>query len=346
MNKIHDPNLFKSIKAFLTVYLPKIKEKSPHTVQSYKDTLNLFIRFQSDINKLQLHRITSSLFNAESIMTFLEWLKTDRGNSDSTVNQRLKCMRRFCRYIAGENILEFETYSRIQEIDKKPVSDRVLEDNLSTDEIKHLLDLPDSSEKISLRDRFYMALLYDTGCRNSEILGLKFGDVRINKDSGHVNINNAKGAKFRVTPLSQEIIAMFEQYVNVFHPDKVSDKYLFYIERKNMVTQMSPDNTARILSKYEQQAKKQFPKMVHLHPHLFRHARALHLYKAGMPLPLVCEWLGHSRMETTLIYAYADAEMKRIVSEKITNAENTVFTNEAFKYCGDETAIRKLYGLA
>jgi integrase/recombinase XerD len=72
----------------------------------------------------------------------------------------------------------------------------------------------------------------------------------------------------------------------------------------------------------------------------------MHLYQAGMPLPLVSEWLGHSQMETSLIYAHADTEMKRAASDKITNAENSVFTNEKFKYQDDEGTIKKLYGLS
>lgn len=48
----------------------------------------------------------------------------------------------------------------------------------------------------------------------------------------------------------------------------------------------------------------------------FRHVRAMHLYQAGMPLPLISQWLGHSRIETSLIYAYADAEMKRAAVNK------------------------------
>lgn len=78
---------------------------------------------------------------------------------------------------------------------------------------------------------------------------------------------------------------------------------------------------------------------------LLRHTRAMHLYQAGMPLSLIGEWLGHSHLETTLIYAYADTGMKRSAVDKVTNANNTVFSNEEFIYKNDEEVIRKLYGL-
>ena len=93
-------------------------------------------------------------------------------------------------------------------------------------------------------------------------------------------------------------------------------------------------------------AREKMPSIPHIKPHLFRHTRAMHLYMAGMPLELVSQWLGHSQMETTLIYASATAEMKRKQLEKIYNKENSVFKeNERFKYENDDETIKRLYGL-
>jgi len=75
--------------------------------------------------------------------------------------------------------------------------------------------------------------------------------------------------------------------------------------------QMSQDNVQRFMNGYEKKAKVMKSDLPHLHPHLWRRTRAMHLYLAGVPLPLVSEWLGHSNMETTRIYARATDEMKR-----------------------------------
>ncbi|CCQ95089.1 hypothetical protein CULT_2290004 [[Clostridium] ultunense Esp] len=229
MNKIKDPQLFKSIKTFLTVYLPIIRAKSPNTINSYRDTLNLFISFLKDTKDLSLNEITTEYFNRDDIS-------------------------------------------------------------------------------------------------NLSVIG--------------------KGTKFRTIPLSKEVTAMFKQYVSIFHANKIQEDFLFYTTRKGITGKMSPDNVARFLNTYEKDAKVVNPALPHLHPHLFRHARAMHLYKAGMPLPLVSEWLGHSQLETSLIYAYADTEIKRAAADKVINAENSVFTNEKFIYQDDEETIKKLYGLA
>jgi integrase len=94
---------------------------------------------------------------------------------------------------------------------------------------------------------------------------------------------------------------------------------------------MSDDNVERFVKKYSIMAQKvcrEVPERVT--PHMFRHSRALHLYRKGVPLPLISEWLGHANIETTLIYAYADTEMKREAIEKATSKNHPIRNKERF----------------
>lgn len=119
-----------------------------------------------------------------------------------------------------------------------------------------------------------------------------------------------------------------------------------YTIRKGVRSQMSCDAVQAFIKKYGDRARTAVTDLPHLHPHLFRHTRAMHLYMAGMPLELVSQWLGHSQMETSLIYARATTEMKRKAIEKISTAKNSVLKgDEKFKYADNETVIRQLYGL-
>jgi len=80
-------------------------------------------------------------------------------------------------------------------------------------------------------------------------------------------------------------------------------------------------------------------------PH-FRHSRALNLYRKCVPLPLISEWLGHSNLETTLIYAYADTEMKRAAIEKATNANHPIRNTSGLDGVTlDDDTLKMLYGL-
>ena len=232
----------------------------------------------------------------------------------------------------------------IQQIAKKanPKTDDLV--FLSIEEMKLVLKCHDTKKKTGIRDRFYLSLLYDSGCRNQEMLNLKLKDLVNDGHTAEIHILG-KGKKYRVTPISKDVSDLFVSYCDLFHLNKQLDEYIFYTKRNGITTQMSADNVARFMKIYEDQIRNIKPDITHLHPHLFRHTRAMHLYMAGMPLPLVSEWLGHSQLETTSIYARATIEMKRKAVEKITNVENSVFKAEKFKYENDDEVIKRLYGL-
>lgn len=346
MKKIKDPSLFRHVKSFLEIYLPVIRSKSSNTIISYRDTLNLYFCFLKESEGIPLEHATAGHFNEKNMLSFNAWLKASRKNSASSCNLRLSGMRNFCKYLMEENVIPYDSYARICSIEKEKSPDKPEMEILTIDEMKKLLTLPDHSRKSGLRDWFYIALLYDSGCRNQEILSLRLKDIRPTGSGGGNLSVTGKGNKFRMTPLSVEVMEIYREYAAEFHPESPPDEYLFYTVRQSIRTPMSPDNAARLLIKYEKMMRQDMADIPHLHPHLFRHTRAMHLYQAGMPLALVSEWLGHSQLETTLIYAHADTEMKRREVEKISSAENSVFTNENFKYADDEEMIKKLYGLA
>ena len=344
MKTIRNPGLFQKIREFLVDYLPTIRSKSVNTVSAYKATINLFLLFIQASQKKELSDVEKKDFNQKSIIAFLIWLKEERGNSTATRNQRLVHIRQFSKYLMSSDMIAYAEYCLIQQIAKEvdPKKDEL--DYLSIEEMKLVLEQPDTKKKFGIRDKFYIALLYDSGCRNQEILDLKVKDFVITGSGAELHIVG-KGRKYRVTPISKDVVKLFQGYCDIYHPDRKMDDWIFLTRRNDITTQMSPDNTARFLNKYELQITKTNPDFIHLHPHLFRHTRAMHLYLAGMPLPLISEWLGHSQLETTTIYARATTDMKRKAAEKITTKENSVFKEETFKYANNDEIIKQLYGL-
>jgi len=110
---------------------------------------------------------------------------------------------------------------------------------------------------------------------------------------------------------------------------------------------MSDDNVLKFMKEYGIAARaKCLDVPENVHPHLWRHSRAMHLYQSGMDLTLVSQWLGHAHFNTTLIYAYADTEQKRIAIEEATSPMNPLRegTSARFRVDDDET-LKKLYGL-
>lgn len=140
----------------------------------------------------------------------------------------------------------------------------------------------------------------------------------------------------------------YREYCGLYHPEhgKDPDELLFYTVRNGMKAQMSQDNVQRFLKTYEKTAREKNPELPHQHPHLWRRTRAMHLYLAGVPLPLVSEWLGHSDEVTTRVYARATDEMKRQAQRKLNQSEGSVFKDDvAFKYADDDETLKKLSGL-
>ena len=183
---------------------------------------------------------------------------------------------------------------------------------LTIEDVKLVLRQPDTNKKTGIRDRFFIALMYESGCRDDEILHMKLKNIVINKAGEPDAHIFGKGNKHRCTPLSRDIVPYFNEYCGLYHPDteKSSDELLFYTFRNGIK------------------------------------CRAMHLYLAGVPLPLVSEWLGHSNMETTQIYARATDEMKRQAQRKLGEKEGSVFKDDiAFKYADNETVLKKLAGL-
>lgn len=207
---------------------------------------------------------------------------------------------------------------------------------------------PDATKTKGLRDQFFMILLYDTGARAQEILNIRLCDLQLGRLS-KVTLYG-KGRKTRAVPLMEKTVQHLKKYLLVFHADSApeSDLPLFYSVTHGKKHPLTSRMAQYILQKYGEQARQtcqEIPKSVH--PHLFRHSRAMHLYQEGMDLTLVSQWLGHSQLETTQIYAHADTEHKRKAIANATPQDNPLYSklNSARYTVTDEEILKKLTGL-
>lgn len=217
---------------------------------------------------------------------------------------------------------------------------------MSEDAVHAILRQPDTHSKKGLRDQFFMILMYDSAARIQEMLDLRICDIKIGRSPTATLFG--KGSKIRTIPLMAETIGHFLNYYNVYHPgeDHYSQKTLFYIEQHGIRHPMSDDNVRKFLEKYGNAARKICPEVPgNIHPHLWRHSRAMHLYQHGMDLTLISQWLGHANLETSLVYAHADTEQKRRAIEKSMGRKVTGGIDIPRYNIDDEETIKKLYGL-
>jgi len=337
---------FETIRKYLTEFLPRVRNMSPNTIQAAKDTLNLLVDYCQKICGIPLLKIEfNTIGNIAFITNFLSWLRDERKCGDTTINQRLSCIRGFFRYAAYEDVAYVSHYQTLLTVPLRKVQKNKTIDFMSEETVKAILNTPDLKTRIGLRNAFYMTLMYDSAARNSEILSLKVKDIVDGKNP--YMIVNGKGRKRRIIPLMQKTIEMFAQYLRLSYIDNIApDDYLFYTKRNGVLFSMSSDNASAFISRYADQVRQSIPDVPkRVHPHMFRRSRAMHLYRSGMPLALLTEFLGHENPETTLIYASADTEMKRKAIEAA--SANLILGDESAApvWDDDDEMIRRLYGL-
>lgn len=333
---------------------PSIPEKIPphlmrhtskNTILSYRQTLNIFVAYMRDEIGIGAAELTFSRVDRDVILNFLTWLEKARGCSVSTRNQRLMALRSFLDFAGQIDCTQTSLYLSACNIPSKEAHGRIVE-FLTEPALTALLQQPNPSRQKDQRNLVFMILMYDTAARCSELLDMKVCDLRL--DAKHpIAYLHGKGRKTRTVPLLNRTVQHCKQYLNKFHPNKddYSEAPLFYTVIHGRQQKMSPDTVAAFFAKYGSMAKavcQEVPE--HIHPHMMRHTRAMHLYQSGMPMVLLSQYLGHAQVETTMIYAYADTEMKRAAIQKADAVRGTKPVPDEI-WADNEEMILKLSGL-
>jgi site-specific recombinase XerD len=336
---------FKTIRSFLTEYLPNQRCYSKNTVFSYKQALNLFVAYLREVRGLSVKQIDFIRIDRDVVLAFLDWLERERRCGASTRNQRLMVLRSFFAYAAVLDCTQVALHLEMSAIPIKKAPVEVVE-FLTESALEALFKQPVINKRLGVRNRFFMILMYDTGARCSELLNLKIRDLRLDTKHPLVYLRG-KGGKTRIVPLLEKTVMHCRQYLQRFHVAEPMDSNAFvFVTTSHGIRQpMSIDTAETFVKKYGASARHDCPEMPErLTPHMLRHTRAMHLYRQGVPLVLVAEYLGHTSVETTKIYAYADTEMKRAAVEKATHTSFGSPTSEPI-WVYDEDMIIKLSGL-
>jgi len=346
MKKIKDDGLFKMLNDFLNVYLPDQKCVSANTIKSYRETVNLLLDYISQEKGVRLHDLTFAKINSSTIFEFLDWLEHERKCGLSTRNQRLSCIRSFYKYAS---VMDYMLMAYRNEILKVPLkkndSNESIIKYMSENAVQAILRQPDTHTKKGVRDQFFMILMYDSGARDREILDMRLKDFEADTKNPCIHLTG-KGNKKRSVPVMAKTVEHFKQYIKLFHCEQDVERYLFYTVQHGMIQPMSDDNVARFMTIYCDKAKNECNEVpLRITPHMWRHSRSVHLYRAGMPLPILSEWLGHAQLESTRIYAYADTEMKRVAINKATGADSPLKNTEVaiWKEGDSDDLIKRLY---
>jgi integrase/recombinase XerD len=219
------------------------------------------------------------------------------GAKPRTTARLVSSMRRFYRYLVREENLQEDPSVRIE----TPRIGRPLPDTLSELEVEALLDAPDDTDTLGLRDRAMLELLYACGLRVSELVSLTADQVNLMQ--GVVRLVG-KGNKERLVPLGEEAVDWLQRYIDEGRAELAGDR----VARQLFITRRGAGMTRQAfwyrIRHYAVKSGINKP----LSPHTLRHAFATHLLNHGADLRVVQMLLGHSDLSTTQIYTHVARE--------------------------------------
>jgi integrase/recombinase XerD len=281
MNKQH-------IDDFIS-WLKVEKAYSPNTLAAYRRDLEKFAQYD---------------LTPEDIASFIRHL-SKMGMASSTVSRHLASIKSFCHFLAVEGVIDSDPSGEVS----FPKASKKLPKALSPSDTQILVEAPVKRDKYSLRDRAIMEVLYGTGIRASELIGLKIDDI--NMDAGFIRCMG-KGSKERIVPAGKPALDAVRLYLNLSRKRLLKKKtsQALFLDRKGSA--LTRQGLWFIIKKYVKITGVKGSSS----PHTFRHSFATHLLEKGADLRSVQEMLGHSNIATTQIYTNVSRErLKKVYKE-------------------------------
>ena len=262
---------------------------------------NTLAAYQSDLHavaKWLQEEKQQALLQAEQ-QDLLDYLavRSKRKDSPRSSARLLSCLRQFYQHALREGAVKIDPSAQID----SPKLGRPLPKSLTEQEVEALLNAPDQGEPEGFRDRVMLEVLYATGLRVSELVGLRPDQVSLTQGVLRVT---GKGGKDRLVPLGDEAISWLERFSSGPRQDLLKQRpctELFPTRRGSGMTRQA---FWYLIKKHAQRAGI----TKHLSPHTLRHAFATHLVNHGADLRVVQMLLGHSDLSTTQIYTHVARE--------------------------------------
>jgi integrase/recombinase XerD len=284
---------------------------SAHTIASYRDTFELLLRYAEQRTGRTPSALTLDDLDAPTVLSFLDHLETERGNSPRTRNLRLTAIRSFMRHVSVRDPTSLPVAQRVLAISTKRFDRRAL-GYLTRMEVEALLDAPDRTTWSGQRDAAMFAVFYNTGARVSEVTRLSVGDLLLDRASAlHLC---GKGRKERIVPLWKSTVAQLHAWL--VRIGRSPDAPLFPNQAGQRLSRSGVEQRLRVAL---QQASQRCPSLAahRISPHTLRHTTAMHLLQSGVDITVIALWLGHEDTATTHLYVEADLAMKEAALRRV-----------------------------
>ncbi|MBD8025278.1 site-specific tyrosine recombinase XerD [Ureibacillus sp. Re31] len=270
-------------------FLQVERQLSTNTLSSYRRDLESYIEHIHNVQAVQ----SLKAIERSHILIHLEALRGE-GISARTIARHISSIRSFHQFLLREKLTDTDPTVHLE----MPQIEQRLPKVLSIEEIERLISAPNREKPQGIRDIAMLELLYGTGMRISELIGLNLDDVHLTM--GFVRVFG-KGGKERIVPLGKSAIHTLDQYLQIAR-FKLQGKYpktdAFFINQRGK--RLTRQGCWKLLKEHAKNA--QIEKEIT--PHTLRHSFATHLIENGADLRAVQEMLGHADISTTQIYTH------------------------------------------
>lgn len=277
---------------------------SPHTLRNYASDLRQFTSFAARQAGMATESVATQTVDQTMVRAFL--VDTLTRNRKSSAARKLSAVKKFARHLLRRGLLTTDPTAGVA----TPRKEHLLPRHLSVDDMFRLLDAPDPSCAAGLRDRALLEVLYSSGVRVSELVGLDWDDI---DESLALLRVRGKGRKERAVPIGAKALAALAAYreglEDLCPPAKRDARAVFLNRRGGRLTTRS---VARLIDEYTLSCGLSGK----VSPHALRHSFATHLLGAGADLRAIQELLGHASLSTTQKYTHVDLAQLMAVYDK------------------------------
>ncbi len=258
---------------------------------------NSLAAYRRDLQRLAAQLAGGDLLAAGDVDLQQYFAASFAASRPSTANRRLATLRRFYRWAMREGMINADPTLRLAGAKAPPRFPQALTET----QVEALLAAPAADTDLGLRDRAMLEVLYATGLRVSELVGLKL--IEVSLADGVVRVTG-KGQKERIVPMGEEAHAWIERYLGQARPALLKGRSaeVLFVTRRG--TAMTRQMFWKLIRRYALLAEIRAP----LSPHGLRHAFATHLLNHGADLRVVQMLLGHADISTTQIYTHVARE--------------------------------------
>lgn len=269
------------------------------TVKGYIDDSVQFINWLTNVRHKKVIDATR-----DDINSYKEFLLEEKKMTKRTINKKLSSLKRLYGFLEEKEVMKENPCKWIEMF---KVRNNNVPKIIDEEEVIRIIQSIDTSTPIGVRDKTIVTLVYATGIRRGDLIGLMVDDIKNEYSELYIREEIAKGGRSRFIPIvSEPVKRLLKEYIEVTRPILLGDGqdqgYLFFSGKDN--TPLYPSFIDKLYKRVEKNSGTE----ENLHPHLFRHSIATHLLENNEELDTIQKMLGHASIATTEIYLHAKRE--------------------------------------